>query len=333
MTHMNKSNSLAPVLACALLGAGLLGVSAPASAGLRDSFANSRTSAQEQSKKGQAEIPVCTKPLGSISVIEPEDVVNWWTGQQLPAPSKLIKVFVNKSKCFTLVDRGVGMAAAQAERALASEGQLRGRSNIGKGQIRAADYVLVPDLISQNSNAGGNAIGGLLGGLIGGKAGAVVSGLNFRSKTADVTLTLTDVRSSEQVAIVEGNSKKTDLGWGAGGGLFGGGGIGAMGVGGYANTEIGQVITLAYLQAYTNMVAELGGLPANASAANSGQAVTMLKAGRLLANAKGTGAPVRSLEPGMLLYPTGVKEGTMWEVEDEMGNKGWVNSTLMETAK
>jgi len=52
-----------------------------------------------------------------------------------------------------------------------------------------------------------------------------------------------------------------------------------------------------------------------------------------LANAKGTGAPVRSLEPGMLLYPTGVKEGTMWEVEDEMGNKGWVNSTLMETAK
>jgi hypothetical protein len=123
---MNKSNSLAHVLACALLGAGLVAVSAPASAGLRDSFANSRTSAQEQSKKGQAEIPVCTKPLGSISVIEPEDVVNWWTGQQLPAPSKLIKVFVNKSKCFTLVDRGVGMAAAQAERALASEGQLRG---------------------------------------------------------------------------------------------------------------------------------------------------------------------------------------------------------------
>ncbi|KAG1434621.1 hypothetical protein G6F55_014508 [Rhizopus delemar] len=106
-----------------------------------------------------------------------------------------------------------------------------------------------------------------------------------------------------------------------------------MGVGGYANTEIGQVIPLAYLQAYTNMVAELGGLPADASAANSGQAVTMLKAGRLLANAKGTGAPVRALEPGMLLYPTGVKEGTMWEGEDEMGNKGWVNSTLMETAK
>lgn len=333
MTQMKKLHSLPPALACALLGAALVAVSAPASAGLRDSFANSRTSAQQQSRKGQAEIPVCAKPLGSISVSESEDAVNWWTGQQLPAPSKLIKVFVSKSKCFTLVDRGVGMAAAQAERALASEGQLRRRSNIGKGQIRAADYVLVPDLISQNSNAGGSAIGGLVGGLIGGKAGSLVSGLNFRRKTADVTLTLTDVRSSEQVAIAEGNSRKTDLGWGAGGGLFGGGGIGAMGVGGYANTEIGQVITLAYLQAYTNMVTELGGLPANAPAANAGQAVTLLRAGRLLANAKGTGAPVRALEPGMLLYPTGVKEGSMWEVEDELGNKGWVNSALTETAK
>jgi len=330
---MTKTTTLANLLACTALGIGLAALSAPASAGLRDAFASSKTSAQEQSKQGQAQIPTCSKPLGSISVIEPEDTVNWWTGQQLPAPSKLIKVFVNKSKCFTLVDRGVGMAAAQAERALAADGELRGRSNIGKGQIRAADYVLVPDLVSQNSNAGGNAIGGLLGGLIGGKAGAVVSGLNFRSKTADVVLTLTDVRSSEQLALVEGSSKKTDLGWGASGGLFGSGGLGAMGVGGYANTEIGQVITLAYLQAYTDMVAELGGLPQDASAANSSQAVTMLKPGRLLGNAKGTGAAVRELEPGMLLYPTGTREGTMWEVEDEMGNKGWVNSTLMQLAK
>ncbi len=332
MKQMTKSHSLAHLLACATLGAGLMAVSTPASAGLRDAF-GSRASAQEQSKNGQAEIPVCSKPLGTIAVIEPEDVVNWWSGEQLPAPSRLIKVFVSKSKCFTLVDRGVGLAASQAERALAADGELRGRSNIGKGQMRAADYVLIPDLISQNSDAGGNAIGGLISGLVGSKAGSVASGLNLRSKTANVTLSLTDVRSSEQVAVVEGNSKKTDLSWGARGSLFGGGGLGGMGVGGYANTEIGQVITLAYLQAYTNLVGELGGLSGNPAASNVSQAVTMLKPGRLLANAKGTGAAVRSLEPGMLLYPTGVKEGAMWEVEDEMGNKGWVNATLMELAR
>ena len=74
-----------------------------------------RQSAQDQRKQQMAEIPICSKPLGTISVIEPEDGVNWWSGQQLPAPSKLIKVFVNKSRCFTLVDRGVGMGAAMAE--------------------------------------------------------------------------------------------------------------------------------------------------------------------------------------------------------------------------
>ena len=34
------------------------------------------------------------------------------------------------------------------------------------------------------------------------------------------------------------------------------------------------------------------------------------------------------LEVGMMLYPTGAKQGVMWEVEDELGNKGWVSSML-----
>lgn len=290
-------------------------------------------SAQDLRKQKTAEIPVCAKKLGSISVIEPEDATNWWTGQQLPAPSKLIKVFVNKSRCFTLVDRGAGMDAAMRERDLASDGQLRNRSNIGKGQIKAADYVLVPDLVSQNSNSGGNAIGGLLGGLIGGNAGAIVGGLNFKKKTADVVLTVTDVRSSEQVAMAEGSAKKTDIGWGAGGSLFTGSHWGSGGASGYANTEIGQVITLAYLQAYTDLVAQLGGLPADASAANASQAMQVTKPARLLANAKGTGKAVRELDPGALLYPTGVKDGAMIEVEDELGNKGWISSNFVELAK
>ena len=292
-----------------------------------------RQSAQDQRKQKTAEIPTCAKPLGTISVLEPEDATDWWSGQQLPAPSKLIKVFVSKSRCFTLVDRGAGLDAAQRERALGASGELRNRANVGKGQIKAADYVMVPDLISRNSNAGGNAIGGLIGGLVGGRAGAAIGGLNFQKKTADVVLTVTDVRSTEQVALAEGSAKKTDIGWGAGGGLFGGSGFGAGGASGYANTEIGQVITLAYLQAYTDIVAQLGGLPANASAANAQQSVSMTKPGRLFPNAKGTGKIVRTLDPGMLLYPTGNKEGMMWEVEDELGNKGWVSSSLFELAR
>ena len=266
-------------------------------------------------------------------MLEPEDATNWWTGQQLPAPSKLIKVFVSKSRCFTLVDRGAGMNAAMRERELAAGGELRQRSNLGKGQIKAADYVLVPDLIGANSNAGGNAVGGLIGGLIGGNVGALVGGLNFKKKTADVVLTVTDVRSSEQVAMAEGSAKKTDIGWGVGGGLFTGGGLGGAGVGGYANTELGQVITLAYLQAYTDLIGQLGGLPDDASAANASQAMRVTKPARLLGNAKGSGKAVRELDPGALLYPTGNRDGAMIEVEDELGNRGWISSNFIELAK
>ncbi len=318
-----------PIRGSSVLSAGLLTVllaalAAPAGA--------QRQSAQDQRKQKMAEIPTCAKSLGTLSVLEPEDTVDWWSGQQLPAPSKLIKVFVSKSRCFTLVDRGAGLDAAQRERALGASGELRNRSNVGKGQMKAADYVMTPDLIARNSNAGGNAIGGLIGGLVGGRAGAAIGGMDFKKKTADVVLTVTDVRSTEQVAMAEGSAKKTDIGWGAGGGLFGGSGWGAGGASGYANTEIGQVITMAYLQAYTDIVAQLGGLPGNASAANAQQAVTVTKPARMFTNAKGAKV-VRSLDPGMMLYPTGNKEGMMWEVEDELGNKGWISSTLIELSR
>jgi curli biogenesis system outer membrane secretion channel CsgG len=203
-----------------------------ASLALAPLLANAGQTAQEERKQKEAEIPKCAKKYGAIAVVEPDTTNKWWVAYELPSPEALIKVFVNQSGCFTLVDRGKGMAAAKAERELASSGELRGRSNVGKGQVKAADYVLVPDLIAQNKNSGGNAIGGILGGLVGGAAGAVLGGINLKKKTADVVLTVTDVRSSEQVILSEGHSTKTDLGWGAGGGLFGGGAFAAGGASG-----------------------------------------------------------------------------------------------------
>jgi curli biogenesis system outer membrane secretion channel CsgG len=289
-------------------------------------------SAQAIRDEKSAEIPVCSKKLGTVSVVEPQ--ADWWREQGLGSPEALIKVFVRKSSCFTLVDRGKGMQAMQAERQLAASGDLRGGSNLGQGQIKAADYVLVPDLVSSNDKAGGHAIGGLIGGLTGHhRAGAVLGGINTKKKTADVVLTLTDVRSSEEVAAVEGHAKKTDIGWGGHGTLFSSTGFGGLGVSGYSNTEIGQVITLAYLQAYTNMVQQLGGLPGDASAAGASQAVTMNKPGRMYATPDTNGEVVKSLEPGTMLYPTGQKHDLLWEVTDELGEKGWVSSLLFQLAR
>lgn len=288
-------------------------------------------SIKEKTDKAKAQIPTCSRKIGSVAIYEPER--NWWTDLGLESPQALIKVFVMRSGCFTLVDRGKGFDVAQRERELASGGQLRGGSNVGKGQVKAADYVLVPDIVSKNANAGGTNIGGLLGGLIGGGVGAVVSGISINSSTADVVLTLTDVRSSEQVAMEEGHASKTDLGFGVGGGGIWGGGGGALGVSNYQNTKIGQVVTLAYIDAYAKLVTQLGGAPDSASAANEAQALNVVKPGNMYKKPNGTGGVVRKISPGMMLYPTGVKDGVWWEVKDEMGNQGWVSSLICELAK
>jgi len=304
----------------------LCGAAPEASAGLRDRLGMG-------GRTGTADIPTCARPLGSLAVLEPEDRRDWWSGEQLPAPSRLIKAFVSRSRCFTLVDRGAGLELANQERALGASGQLRNRSNMGKGQMRAADYALIPDVVSRNSDAGGGRIGGVVSSLIGGRAGSLVGDLSLRRRTADVTLALTDLRSSEQVAVTEGNARRTDLGWAGQGTLWGAGGLGRLGLGGYTTTEMGKVITLAYLQAYRQLVSELGGLPADPVNAAAAQAVSLLKPGRLLADPQGSGAAVRTLEAGQLLYPTGARQGRMWEVDDEMGNRGWVNATLLQQAR
>ena len=58
----------------------------------------------------------------------------------------------------------------------------------------------------------------------------------------------------------------------------------------------------------------------------------MQKPARLFPAADGRNV-VRPLEVGMMLYPTGNKQGVMWEVEDELGNKGWVSSLLFGLAR
>ena len=277
------------------------------------------------------QIPTCTKKIGTLAVMEPENA--WWTAMNLDSPAALIKVFVAQSKCFTLVDRGKGLAAAKAERALAASGEERVGSNIGKGQMKAADYVLVPDIANRNAHADKTNIGGIVGGLLPHGLGALAGGISLKSKTADVVLTLTDVRSTEQVALEQGHAKQTDLGWmgGGGGGFFGG--FAAGGASSYANTEIGQVVTMAYLDAYTKMVAGLKNSAPDAKADNVQQAVTMRKGGKMYTNADLKSAVVRELDAGMSLYPTGEKTGVWWKVNDELGNAGWVVSTLFQLAK
>lgn len=225
--------------------------------------AEAQSNARRAQARGTAEIPRCSRSLGALSLVEPER--NWWSELNLQSPEAIIRLFVSRSGCFTIVDRGRGLQNRNLERALADNGELQPGSNIGRRQVRAADYFLIPDIITANRNSGGGGVGGVLGGL--GRAfgsrgvGAIAGGIDVRRREANVTLSLVNARTTEQERMTEGYSRRSDVGFGGGAGGFLGGGFGAFGGGSYENTEIGQVIVLAYLQAHTDMVRELGGLP------------------------------------------------------------------------
>jgi curli biogenesis system outer membrane secretion channel CsgG len=233
----------------------------------------SNTKASESRKmqsNATQQIPRCARPLGVLAVVEPE--TQWWRELNLGSPEAIIKVFVQQSGCFTIVNRGRSMASRAMERAMADQGELQKGSNLGKGQVKAADYFLEPNIVSANKNSGGGGIGaaaGALGGLFGGAGhfvGGIAGGINIKKGEANVTLSVVNARTTEEM-VVEGYARKKDIsfGGGAGGGWWGG--FAAAGGHGYQNTEIGQVIVLAYLDAYTKLVGQLGGLPENAAAA------------------------------------------------------------------
>jgi len=231
------------------------------------------SSGRKDQARGMQQIPVCTRKLGTLAIVEPDR--QWWRELNLGSPEAILKIFVQKSGCFGLVNRGGAMRSRAMERAMADSGELQAGFNLGKGQVKAADYYLEPDIVSTNKNSGGGGVGGglggAIGGLFGGAAGSAIGGLaggiSVKKGEANVTLSIVNARTTEEEALVEGYFRKRDLSWAGGGGVGWWGGFGAAGATGYQNTEIGQIIVLAYLDAYTKLVTQLGGLPANASAA------------------------------------------------------------------
>jgi curli biogenesis system outer membrane secretion channel CsgG len=199
----------------------------------------------------------CDSPLGTVSLIENVNA-GWYTvltGEyKLPPTANLLRLLVQQSNCFVVVERGAaGMNAMTRERALMQSGEMRGGSNFGRGQMVASDYGLSPEIVFSNNDAGG--LGGALGGLVGGGRGRAIAsiGASLQTKEASALLTLIDNRSGVQVAAAEGSASKTDFAGFAGLG----GHSGAGGIGGYTRTPQGKVIAAAFMDAFNQMVRSL----------------------------------------------------------------------------
>jgi curli biogenesis system outer membrane secretion channel CsgG len=276
-------------------------------------------------------VPRCTRNLGTLSIRD-GDTYQGWRSYNLQPPAALLRVVVQQSGCFTVVERGRGLDAALQERELAGEGNLQRGSNVGGGQMRAADYVLLADVVAQDNNSSGGGVGAAVGGLIGGNVGGIIGGLGVRNQTAQTVLTLANVRTTESFA-AEGNARNRNITWGGAGFLGGTTGAGGLGLGGYTDTEIGRVVTVAFINAYTNLITQLGVLDSSGgvSAADAApQRSYRTTRGTTLREGPGSGPTLRNLPAGATVYPSGEREGMWWRVTDENDNTGWVNNDYLE---
>jgi len=255
--------SLYKKIAMCCLIAGALSYGASASAGLFGTKKGKGGSDVQGSAgpDGSADAPSdlerCEKPMGAIAVVELQSAaLASLSRYKLSSPTGLIRMLIQQSNCFIVVERGVGMQNVMQERSLAGSGQLRQGSNMGEGQMVTADFVLTPNVVFSENNAGG--IGGAVGGLFGktGRAfGALAGGVKF--KEAQTSMLVADTRSGVQVAAAEGSAK--DSNFSLGGLLIGGGGGGALG--GYGNTNEGKVIAASYADNFNQIVRAIRGQP------------------------------------------------------------------------
>jgi hypothetical protein len=207
----------------------------------------------------------CDQPMGAMAVVEPQDfIIQALRGYGLQSPVGLIRLMIQQSNCFIVVERGAAMQNMMQERALADAGQARAGSNMGGGQMVSADFLLTPAVVFSENNAGGvggaaSAFGGMFG-RGGAIAGAIAGGLKF--KEAQTSMLVADARSGVQVAAAEGSTKKADMA--LGGALFGGGygGGGGAALGGYQNTNEGKIIAAALMDNYNNIVLSVRNDPA-----------------------------------------------------------------------
>lgn len=201
--------------------------------------------------KGAAtELTRCDKPYGTAALIEPNNVLTY-SRFQVSSPVSLIKLMMQQSKCFVVVDRGQAMSQIMQERQLMQSGQLRDGNNFGGGQMVAADFSITPEIAFMEENAGGMGAGlGVLGSMIPGVGVLAVAGAaglagSLRFKEAQTTLALTDNRSGIQIAMAEGSASKKDLSMVVG--VFGG----------YANTNATKIVTAGFIDAYNKMISAL----------------------------------------------------------------------------
>jgi hypothetical protein len=205
----------------------------------------------------------CASPLGTLAVSDGRISGS----SSVTTVDPLIRLAVQQSNCFVITGIGNQATSAMLNNITSQQresGEYRAGSKQHKGQRVAADYLLDPQVIVNNEATSGSS-GGIGGSLVNiglgaaglGALGGAVSGA-MATRTTDVALTLTDIRSTVQIGISQGSATANnfDASGGMWGGVLGSGG-GALGLGTFQRTPEGQATAAAFFDAYNNLVLSL----------------------------------------------------------------------------
>ena len=123
------------------------------------------SSGHKDQARGEQEIPVCTHKIGTLAIVPARQGVVARTQPRQPRGDHQ-----DLRPAVGLLHHGQprpGDESRAMERALADQGEMQRGSNYGKGQVKAADYFLQPDIVSTNKNSGGGGAGAAIGGFLG----------------------------------------------------------------------------------------------------------------------------------------------------------------------
>ncbi len=203
----------------------------------------------ETASGANSQLERCSETLGTLGVVEDQNATWYQTlrSYKLGSTVPVLRLMIQQSNCFVIVERGAAMHNMNVERNLQRSGEMRAGSSMGPGQMVAADYTMSPSItFSQNTGGVGGGLAGLSRSL--GVFGALAGGM--KQNEASTTLIMIDNRSGVQLAAAEGSAKNMDFN------LFGSafGWAGGAAAGGYSNTPEGKIIIASFTDSYNQLV-------------------------------------------------------------------------------
>lgn len=162
-----------------------------------------------------------------------------------------MRLLIQQSNCFVIVDRGASEAAATDEkrRARSPNSEMRDDANLGPGQEVAADFVLRSTVISIET---GQTTRGGLGAIVPRFAQGITGSMS--TTTAKVQLVLSDVRAKIQLAAAQGDGSGSNIGIATSVLGIANRGAGAGSFGTESKTSTATIVLQAYGDAYNKLV-------------------------------------------------------------------------------